>query len=66
MKTWIARKLFDLALWLDFNETERNCSALTVACFLAAQQGALEQSKRKPGRPAGSKDKAPRKRTVQS
>lgn len=61
MKKWIARKLFDLAVWLDWDEAVK--SAVAVMIVEAMTNNPLEQEppKRKPGRPAGSKDKAPRK-----
>lgn len=66
MKKWIARKLFDLAVWLDWDEAVK--SAVAVMLVETLINNPLEQEpeapKRKPGRPAGSKDKAPRKRTV--
>ena len=59
MKKWLARKLFDTAVWLDWEE------AVMVASVIIMIEGELMQTRpRKPGRPAGSKDKAPRKRQV--
>lgn len=61
MKKWLARKLFDTAVWLDWEE------AVRVALAVIIVEGELMQTRpRKPGRPKGSKDKAPRKRQVKS
>lgn len=59
MKKWLARKLFDTAVWLDWEE------AVMVASVIIMIEGELMQTRpRKPGRPLGSKDKRPRKRQV--
>jgi hypothetical protein len=59
MKKWLARKLFDTAVWLDWEE------AVRVALAVIIVEGELMQTRpRKPGRPKGSKDKKPRKTPV--
>lgn len=62
MKKWIARKLFDLAVWLDWDEATIVAEAITVANFMATLDALT--APRKVGRPLGSKDKHPRKRAV--
>jgi hypothetical protein len=56
MKKWLARKLFDTAVWLDWEEAVRVASVdIMIELYLR------RTPKRKPGRPLGSKDKKPRK-----
>jgi hypothetical protein len=56
MKKWLARKLFDTAVWLDWEE------AVQVSHIVVMIEHQLMQTRpRKRGRPAGSKDKRPRK-----
>ena len=56
MKKWLARKLFDTAVWLDWEE------AVQVASVVIMIENELMRTRqRKPGRPLGSKDKRPRK-----
>lgn len=62
MKKWIARKLFDIAIWLDWDEAVIVSQAMSVARFRVALDALT--APRKVGRPLGSKDKKPRKRTV--
>lgn len=64
MRKWIARKLFDLAVRLDWDEAVLVAQAVTVAHFMTALEHELAKP-RKAGRPLGSKDKKPRKRRVQ-
>lgn len=61
MKKWLARKLFDIAIWLDWDEATIVAEAITVSRFMVALERITAEAKRKPGRPKGSKDKAPRK-----
>jgi hypothetical protein len=69
MKKWIARKLFDLAVWLDWDEAKRGSYAVVFTDMI--MDGELESlpdvapkapPKKKVGRPLGRKDSAPRKR----
>lgn len=61
MKKWLARKFFDTAVWLDWEE------AVQVSQIVVMIEHQLMQTRpRKTGRPLGSKDKAPRKRRVKS
>lgn len=62
MKKWLARKLFDIAIWLDWDEAVIVSEAMSVTRFTAALDALT--APRKVGRPLGSKDKKPRKRTV--
>lgn len=56
MKKWLARKLFNTAVWLDWEE------AVWVALAVIMVEHDLAQRRpRKPGRPLGSRDKTPRK-----
>jgi hypothetical protein len=68
MKKWIASKIFELALWVDFDATEANARTLTtvwdIVQRLHKHEAEADAPKRKPGRPLGSKDKKPRKRQV--
>jgi hypothetical protein len=59
MKKWLARKLFDIAIWLDWDEATIVAEAVTVSRFIATLDALT--APRKPGRPLGSKDKKPRK-----
>ena len=59
MKKWLARKLFDIAIWLDWDEAVIVSEAMSVARFRLALDALT--APRKPGRPLGSKDKKPRK-----
>jgi len=65
MKKWIASKLFDLALWVDYDTTEVNARTLItvwdIIKRLHSREAEADVPKRKPGRPLGSKDKKPRK-----
>lgn len=61
MKKWLARKLFDTAIWLDWDEATIVAEAITVSRFMVALEQITAEAKRKPGRPKGSKDKTPRK-----
>ena len=61
MKKWIARKLFDWAVRLDWDEAVRG--ALAVVLVDGHMKAAFEPPK-KVGRPLGRKDSAPRKRKV--
>ena len=62
MKKWIARKLFDLAVWLDWDEAKRGSYAVVFADMII--DGELESlpdvapkaPPKKRGRPAGRKD----------
>ena len=62
MKKWLARKLFDIAIWLDWEEATIVAEAITVSRFMVALDELT--APRKVGRPLGSKDKKPRKRQV--
>jgi L-ribulose-5-phosphate 3-epimerase UlaE len=62
MKKWLARKLFDIAIWLDWDEAVIVSEAMSVTRFKIALDALT--APRKVGRPLGSKDKAPRKRQV--
>jgi hypothetical protein len=66
MKKWLARKLFDTAVWLDWEEATIVAEAITISRFMVALERLTAETKRKPGRPKGSKDTAPRKRRVKS
>ena len=59
MKKWLARKLFDTAVWLDWDEAVQ-----AAAVVIMVELDLRRLPKRKPGRPAGSKDKRPRKTPV--
>jgi len=64
MKKWIARKLFDTAIWLDWDEAVIIAEAMSISRFMIALDALT--APRKVGRPKGSKDKKPRKRPVRS
>mgnify|MGYP007049629837 CR=1 FL=1 len=66
MKKWLARKLFDTAIWLDWEEATIVAEAITISRFMVALERLTAETKGKPGRPKGSKDKAPRKRRAKS
>jgi len=53
MKKWIARKLFDLAVWLDWDEAVKG--ALAVVLVDGHMKAAFAPPKKR-GRPAGRKD----------
>lgn len=57
MKKWIARKLFDLAVWLDWDEAVKSAVAVMIVETLINNPLEQEAPKRKPGRPKGSKNK---------
>jgi hypothetical protein len=64
MKKWIARKLFDWAVRLDWDETVAGAKAVVLVDL--TMKGWVEQReapapKKKVGRPLGAKDKQPRK-----
>jgi len=61
MRKWLAGKLFELALWLDW---DRVLSASTAVVLVHGGLWSNLGQKRKAGRPLGSKDKKPRKRPV--
>lgn len=65
MRKWLARKLFDLAVRLDWEEATIVAKAITMANFMATLEHSLKASP-KPGRPLGSKNKKPRKPRVKS
>lgn len=54
MRKWIARKLFDLAVRLDWDETVQ---AAQVVVVIDGQLKAAFAPKKKMGRPVGSKSK---------
>lgn len=59
MRKWLAGKLFDLALWLDWDETVVRSIAVLI---VEARAMARLAPKPKRGRPLGSKNKsAPKK-----
>lgn len=70
MKKWIARKLFDLAAWLDWEEAVRGSFAVVFTEMI--MDGELESlpdvapkaPPKKRGRPAGRKDSTPRTEPV--
>ena len=66
MRKWIAGKLFDLALAVDFDATEVNARTLTTVWDIIRRLHKREAEdnapKRKVGRPLGSKDKPGAKR----
>jgi len=64
MRKWIARKLFDTAIWLDWDEAVIIAEAMSITRFTIALNALT--APRKAGRPKGSKDKKPRKPRVQS
>ncbi len=69
MKKWIARKLFDLAAWLDWEEAVRGSYAVIFAEMImdgdlkSLPDVAPKAPPKKRGRPMGSKDSVgPKKR----
>jgi hypothetical protein len=67
MKKWIARKLFDWAVRLDWDETVAGAKAvvlvdLTMKGWIEQREAPKAPPKKKVGRPLGRKDSAPRKR----
>lgn len=62
MKKWIARKLFDLAAWLDWEEAVRGSYAVVFAEMImdgeiaSLPDVAPKAPPKKRGRPIGSKD----------
>lgn len=65
MRKWIAGKLFDLALAVDFDATEVNARTLTtvwdIIRRLHKREAEDDAPKRKVGRPKGAKDRVARK-----
>jgi hypothetical protein len=61
MRKWLAGKLFDLVVRLDWNVALVNSLAVLLA---ASEVRVMHAQKKKVGRPLGSKDKKPRKRPV--
>jgi hypothetical protein len=73
MKKWIARKLFDWAVWLDWDEAVKGALAVVLvdghmkAAFAPPKKRGRPAGRKdsvgpkKVGRPLGSKDKQPRK-----
>jgi hypothetical protein len=61
MKKWLARKLFDTAVWLDWEEAVQVSQIVVMI-----DRELMGNAPRKVGRPLGSKDKRPRKRPVRS
>jgi hypothetical protein len=59
MRKWIARKLFDLAVRLDWDEVAM--AAQVVAVIDAQLKAAFAEPKKKMGRPKGAKDRVARK-----
>ena len=58
MRKWIARKLFDLAVRLDWDEAMAGSVAVLL---IDMKMKELREPKRKMGRPVGSKDRVARK-----
>jgi hypothetical protein len=58
MRKWLARKLFDLAVWLDWETV----FIITLDAVMTKEKRAF--APKKIGRPLGAKDKKPRKRPV--
>jgi hypothetical protein len=58
MRKWIARKLFDLAVRLDWDETMAGSVAVLL---IDMKMKELREPKRKMGRPKGAKDRVARK-----
>lgn len=63
MKKWIARKLFDLAVWLDWDEAVKSSLAVMLVDGLINRPFEQEPPKKR-GRPAGRKDSTPRTEPV--
>jgi hypothetical protein len=69
MRKWLAGKLFDLAVWLDWDAAKRGSYAVVFADMII--DGELESlpdvapksPPKKRGRPLGAKDKKPRNKT---
>lgn len=61
MRKWLAGKLFDMAVRLDWDAVLLNSLAVLLA---AREVRVITPPKKKVGRPLGSKDKKPRKRPV--
>jgi hypothetical protein len=61
MRKWLAGKLVDMAVWLDWDSAVQ---AAKVVVVIDDSWKAVFAKKKKMGRPLGSKDKAPRKRTT--
>lgn len=66
MKKWIARKLFDWAVRLDWDETVAGAKAvvlvdLTMKGWVEQREAPAPAPKKKVGRPLGAKDTRPRK-----
>ena len=61
MRKWLAGKLFDWALWLDWDEVVFRSMAVLI---IENAERQVIKPRRKAGRPLGSKDKKPRKRPV--
>ena len=60
MRKWLARKLVDLATWLDWETV----FIITLEDVMAREKRAFAPKPKKRGRPLGSKDKKPRKAYV--
>jgi hypothetical protein len=56
MKKWIARKLFNFAVWLDWDEAVKSAMAVMLVDGLINRTFEQEPPKKKRGRPAGRKD----------
>jgi hypothetical protein len=56
MKKWIARKLFDLAVWLDWDEAVKGALAVLLVDGMINRPFKQDPPKKKRGRPLGSKD----------
>lgn len=55
MRRWIARKLFDLVAWLDWDEAVRGSYAVVFADMVV--DGVIQMPpKKRTGRPKGAKD----------
>ena len=59
MRKWIASKLFDLAVRLDWDETV--AGSVAVLLIDGQLKAAFAEPKRKVGRPKGAKDRVARK-----
>lgn len=55
MKKWIARKLFDWAVWLDWDEAVKSAMAVMLVDGLINRPFEQEPPKKR-GRPAGRKN----------
>jgi hypothetical protein len=59
MRKWIARKMFDLAVRLDWDETVQ--AAQVVVVIDGQLKAAFAEPKKRIGRPKGAKDRVARK-----